>query len=203
MKTYFILFLLLISGVHVFGQSLEIMPGTERVFVDVQWLEFFEEDQKWSLFSRSRATTDYEENTNLFTGGYLNYTTKSGLGATILGRISSLGAGSDAGIHLFKANNRMMLYALASIGLSSELSYSWFSIFRFTPSLSDKMNVYSSLELFSNFGEEGHLASVQRIRLGLANKSGFQFGLGLNLSGLGKNYQNTDSNPGVFLRKQF
>lgn len=178
------------------------MPGTKRVFVDAQWLNFMDEDRKWSLFSRSRATTDYEENTNLFTGAYLNYTTKSGIGGTVLGRISSIGAGYDAGIHLFKANHKMMIYALASMALSKELGYSWFSIMRYTPSVSEQWNLYTSLELFSNFGKEGHVASVQRMRLGLS-RSGVQFGLALNLSGLGKNYHQTDSNPGVFVRKSF
>lgn len=194
--------LVLIAMQSILGQSLEIMPGTRRVFTDVQWLETFDEEQKWSLFSRSRATVDYQENTDLFSGAYLNYTADVGFGATIVGRISSRGSGADVGSHFFKANGKWMLYALASLGISKELSYSWFSIFRFTPKLSEKWKVYSSLELFSNFGEAGHIASVQRMRLGL-DRVGYQFGLGLNLSGLGKTYSVTDANPGVFIRKHF
>ena len=190
----------LISGMK--GQSLELMSGTERIFADAQWLRTLDEDKKWSLFSRTRATVDYEENTNLFTGGYLNYTTPSGIGGTILGRISSQSAGSDAGVHFFKANAEVMLFALASVELSKELSYSWFSILRFIPSLSDRWKLFTGLELFTNFGEEGHVASVQRLRLGLS-REGYQFGFGLNLSGIGKNYEETDTNPGIFIRKQF
>ena len=178
------------------------MPGTERIFVDAQWLKTFDEEQKWSLFSRSRATVDYEENTNLFVGAYLNYTTKSGFGGTLVGRISTLSAGGDAGIHYFKVKDSFLIYALASIQLQSELAYSWFSILRFTPSLSDRWKLYSSLELFSNFRSDGHVASVQRVRIGLDQK-GYQFGLAINLSGLGNDYGMTDTNPGIFLRKQF
>ena len=193
---------LVLAGIRLNGQSLEIMPGTERVFADAQWLKFFDSARKWSLFSRTRATVDYEDNTNLFSGAYLNYTTSSGVGGTVLGRISNGGAGSDVGAHLFKANDKWMLFALASVELSTELSYGWFSILRFTPSLSDRWRLYSSLELFSNFGKSGHVASVQRMRLGL-NRSGYQFGLGLNLTGIGKDYSNTDTNPGLFVRKEF
>ena len=202
MKTtsLFIIALLILSKAT--SQSLELMPGTERIFVDAQWLSTFDEDRKWSLFSRSRATTDYDENTNLFTGAYLNYTSKSGIGGTILGRISNMGAGSDAGIHLFKANGTWMIYALASVGLSSDLSYGWFSILRYTPAINDNWLLYTSLELFSNFGERGHVASVQRMRVGLS-RGGYQFGFGLNLSAFGQSYNQTDSNPGVFIRKQF
>ena len=202
MKFLYIYSLASLFSLSTLGQSLEILPGTERIFTDAQWLEVFDEEKRWSLFSRSRATVDYQDNTDLFTGAYLNYTSKMGLGATLLGRVSSRGAGSDAGSHFFKAGNQWMIYALASIALSSELSYSWFSILRFTPKLSGKWRVYSSLELFSNFEAEGHVASVQRIRVGL-DRAGFQFGLGLNLSGLGKTYSTTDSNLGVFIRKQF
>jgi hypothetical protein len=178
------------------------MAGTERIFVDAQWLETFDEEGKWSLFSRTRATVNYENKTDLFSGAYLNYTTRSGFGGTLLGRISSQGAGGDGGIHFFKASSRFIIYALASVGLDSEFSGSWFSILRFTPELSPSWKIYSSLELFSNFNSEGHVASVQRIRAGL-DKKGFQFGLALNLTGIGKGYDSQDSNPGVFIRKQF
>jgi len=184
------------------AQSFELMPGTERVFIDNQWLKSFDEKGKWSLFSRSRATVDYSENTNLFTGAYLNYTTKSGIGGTVLGRVSTLGAGGDAGIHFFKANESFLIYALASIEMQSELAYSWFSILRYTPAINSDWKVYTSLELFTNFSQGYHLASVQRIRIGLGH-SNYQFGLALNLSGLGHKYDNTDINPGIFFRKQF
>ena len=186
----------------VSAQSIEFMPGTEGVFVDVQWLRTFDKANKWSLFSRSRATVDYNEQTNLFTGAYFNYTTRSGVGGTMLGKIATSWAGGDAGVHFFKAGESFLIYALASIELRSEWAYSWFSIVRYTPALRSTWRLYSSLELFSNFNDEGHVASVQRIRIGL-DRRGYQFGLALNLSGLGHDYSTTDANPGIFLRKQF
>ena len=184
------------------AQSFELMPGTERIFVDAQWLKTFDEERKWSLFSRSRATAGYDENTDLFTGAYLNYTTKSGFGGTVVGSISSLGAGGDLGLHFFKAKESFLVYALASVDISSDFAYSWFSIVRYTPKLNEKWRLYSSLELFSNFNRDAHVSSVQRLRAGL-DRNGYQFGLALNLSGLGQDYSTTDSNPGIFFRKQF
>ncbi|MEM9329300.1 MAG: hypothetical protein AAGA85_26795 [Bacteroidota bacterium] len=178
------------------------MPGTERVFADAQWLKTLDQERKWSLFSRSRATVDYNENTNLFSGAYLNYTSSSGFGGTLVGRISSGGAGSDLGVHFFKASRTLMIYALASLELSANFGASWFSIMRYTPELGEIWRLYSSLELFSNFGSEGHNASVQRLRAGL-DRSGYQFGLGLNLAGFGNTYSMRDYNPGIFIRKQF
>ena len=201
MRRYLAIVLLFIVGEGV-AQSLELMPGTERVFADAQWLKTFDSENRWSLFSRARATADYDGNTNLFMGAYLNYTTPSGFGGTIVGRISSFEAGADAGIHFFKANSKFLIYALASVALQSDFAASWFSIMRFTPQLDDRWKLYSSLELFTRFTSEGHSASVQRIRLGVDRK-GYQFGLAANLSGLGREYETTDFNPGIFFRKQF
>lgn len=192
--------LLLISKLS--GQSLELMPGSERVFVDAQWLRTFDEQRKWSLFSRSRATVDYDEKTDLFTGAYINYTTKSGLGGSVVGRISTRSAGGDVGIHFFRAKESFLIYALASVAIDSEFAYSWFSIFRYMPEVSSQWKIYSSLELFFNFNMEGHVASVQRIRAGM-DRNGYQFGLAINLGGIGNDYGTTDTNPGIFLRKQF
>ena len=183
------------------AQSFELMTCKERIFIDAQYLNFFDEQNRVSLFSRARATAQYDEQrTDLFSGAYLNYTTKAGFGGTILGRISSTNSGVDVGIHYFKASKNFMIYALPSINLSDELLYSWFSILRFTPTLKNDWKLYSSLELFSAFGQIGHLSSVQRVRLGLDRK-GYQFGLAVNLNA--SRFSETDVNPGVFIRKQF
>ncbi len=197
-----ILIVLVLWNTEANAQSLELMPGTERIFVDVQWLKTFDQNGRWSLFSRSRATVDYEENTNLFTGAYLNYTTPSGFGGTLVGRVATTGAGGDIGGHFFKAKESFLVYTLASVTINTEFAYSWFSIVRYTPRLNDTWKVYTSLELFSNFNVDGHIASVQRLRAGV-DRQGYQFGLALNLAGLGKNYNPTDTNPGVFVRRQF
>jgi len=54
---------------NIFSQSFEIMPGTKRIFIDVQWLKSIDQEYKWTLFSRSRATSMYnsENENNLFT----------------------------------------------------------------------------------------------------------------------------------------
>lgn len=195
-------FLLVCGLLRVVGQSVELMPGSEYTFVDVQWLSRFDQSENWSFFSRTRATTVGEYETNLFTGGYLNYTTPKGIGASLVGRIATTGSGADVGIHYFKAHESWMLFALASIELSDDLSYGWFSIFRYTPSLGEKWRLYNSLELFSNFNEAGHYYSVQRLRVGVDYKR-YQFGPGIDLSAFGEGYESNPTNFGFFIRKQF
>ena len=185
------------------AQSFELMIGTEEVFVDAQYLKFFDSQKRLSLFSRARATSTYEESsTDLFTGAYLNYTTSTGLGATVLGRIASSGSGVDAGVHFFKASSRWLIYALPSININDKLLYSWFSIIRFTPRLSERWKWYFSLELYSAFNKDGHLGSVQRARAGV-DLLGYQFGAAINLAQRGVEWESATTNPGIFVRKEF
>ena len=200
MKQLFTIVLVSVSTLS-FGQSLELMVGHERLFADVQWLKFIDTDKQFSLFSRTTATVDYEYNTSLFSGAYLNYTTKVGIGGSLVGRVTGNGASTDVGLHISKGAQNWMLFGIASISLKSELEYMWFSIFRYTPPLKDDWKLYSSVELFTLFNQNTHIISVQRIRLGLDYK-GLQFGAGGNISQLGTDWVN-GTNIGGFVRKTF
>ncbi|MBO6515715.1 MAG: hypothetical protein JJ975_04110 [Bacteroidia bacterium] len=200
-STLFSCFVLLVFAPLAKAQSVELMPGSERFFLDFQALSFFDEGRHVSVFTRARATAEYREtSTDLFSGAYLNYTTSTGIGGSVIGRIASNSSGVDAGIHFFKANGTIMIFALPSVNINKDLLYSWFSIFRYTPALKNDWKLYSSLELFSAFGENGHLSSVQRIRLGLDFKRS-QFGAAINMRQ--SPFSETDINPGIFIRKQF
>ncbi|MEM9548440.1 MAG: hypothetical protein AAGA77_20820 [Bacteroidota bacterium] len=201
MKKKLLLIILSLFSFTSYAQSFELMPGRERVFMDVQYLKFLDGHNRVSLFSRTRATAEYDRySTDLFTGAYLNYTSNNGLGATVLGRISSNTSGIDIGIHYFKATASFMIYTLPSININDALLYSWFSILRWTPQLSKVWKLYSSLELFFAYDENGNLSSVQRIRIGV-DKKGYQFGFAANLSD--SRFSDQDVNPGLFIRKQF
>lgn len=195
-----VIFLMLIS-MPCLSQSLEIMAGHERIFVDAQWLKFIDTTYNWSLFSRTRSTVDYDNQTDLFSGAYLNYTLSNGVGGSLVGKIGNSGAGADVGVHIFKAKSNWMLFGLASVGLKNDLEYSWFSILRFSPTINEKWRLYTSLELFSLFGSVTHLISVQRLRLGLDDQR-IQWGVAANFTEFGKDWT-SDSNIGVFIRKSF
>ncbi|MFV1883414.1 MAG: hypothetical protein ACMZ7B_02875 [Balneola sp.] len=184
------------------SQSVELMAGTENLFVDVQWLKQFEQEPEISLFSRTRATDDYENNVNLFSGVYLSYTSTSSFGGTVVGRMSSSGSGLDTGVHFFKGGPVFLIYALASLSLVNNSGFNWFSITRFTPKINDSLNGFAGLELFSSFNLEEHQFSTQRVRAGL-EKNLFQFGFALNLSQSGDSFTSIETNPGIFFRTEF
>jgi len=183
------------------AQSLEVMVGHERVFVDSQWFRYLSDQRRWSIFSRTRATVDYDNNTDLFTGAYLNYTTTGGIGGSLIGRIGQTGGGADAGIHYLKVSKDWSNFALVSAGLKDHLEYSWFSISRYTPNLTPRTKLYTSLELFSLFRQGNHLASVQRLRVGLQIGQA-AFGAALNFAEVGAEWSGSN-NLGGFFRKSF
>lgn len=201
MRPYVLLLVAMFLSRMAGAQSLEMMVGHQGIFADVQWLEPLDEAFRWSVFSRTRATVDYDNRTSLFTGAYLNHTTRSGIGVSIVGKVGDTGGGADAGLHIFKPRKNWMLFGLASVGIKQELEYSWFSIFRFSPPISEKWKLFTGLELFTLFNRQGHAFSVQRIRLGLDFK-GYQFGLAANLSQAGKEPV-LDQNLGGFIRRSF
>jgi len=185
------------------AQSFELMAGNERIFIDAQYLKYFDDNYKWSLFSRARATTSYSEKaTDLFTAVYLNNTFKSGLGVSAVGRISSLGSGVDVGMHYLKKRKDWTIFILPSINLNDELLYSWFSIIRYEPSISDKAKLYTSYEQFSAFNGDGHITSVQRLRLGI-QKFSFIGGIAANFRESLNDFSVFDSNIGIFIKKEF
>ena len=75
---------------------------------------------------------------------------------------------------------------------------------RHTTKLSDKLNLFSQIELVNAFPSVGknNFAFTQRLRLGLKIKE-FQFGAGLDLSQLGRKDFTKTENFGGFLRYEF
>lgn len=196
----------LLGRFNIGAQSFELMLGHERVFIDAQYLKYFNNDYKWSLFSRARANTVYDKNpaTDLFTAGYLNYTIKNGIGLSVVGRISSLGKGIDLGPHFLKKLNSWKIFILPSINLNDKLLYSWFSIIKYEPKLSKNTLLYTSYEQFSAFNGQGHLTSVQRIRLAInSNRLKFIYGIAMNFRESGTDFSAFDSNIGIFIKKEF
>lgn len=198
-----ILFVTLLWLAKAFGQSIEIMPGTENVFVDVQFLKPLKQnDYRFSVFSRTRGIVDYENNANILSAAYVSYTSKPGVGFSLIGSMSSFsGASSAVGVNYLKAGKNYSVFALAAVELQNEPGYSFFSIAKYFPRISENCKGYFSLELFTLFNRFGHQISVERARLGLDYKR-LQFGLGANLDQFGEAFS-FGGNYGIFIRKEF
>ncbi|MCI5055300.1 MAG: hypothetical protein MRY83_04275 [Flavobacteriales bacterium] len=185
------------------AQSIEVMPGTENMFFDIQFLKPLQEDNyKFTVFSRTRGIVDYESNANILSAAYVSYSSKMGLGLSVIGAVNSgSGPSTAGGINILKAKKDFSIFALMAIEFEDPLGYSFFTIMRYTPLLRGDWKLYSSLELFTLFRKSGHEVSSERIRLGLDFK-GLQFGLGTNLTQFTNEFISAE-NYGVFVRKSF
>lgn len=184
------------------GQSYELMPSTEYIFADIQFLKPFDKSYRFTLFSRTRIEVDYKEQVSFFSGAYFSYTQKNGFGSTVLGRVNNAGAGGDWGIHYNRTTDTWSFFGLLAKDLTESKGYSWFSIFRYRPKINDQWRSYNSIELFTAMNGGDHGASLQRIRIGL-EKGGYQFGFGFNWLELGNSFLFINDSYGLFIRKSF
>ncbi len=179
------------------------MPGTDHLFFDIQFLKpLHNTDYRFTVFSRTRGIVNYESNANILSAAYISYTSKIGLGTSIIGAInSSNGPSTAVGLNFLKAKKAFTIFALSALEIGNPVGYSLFTIMRYTPDLKTDWKLYSSLELFTLFRNEGHQISSERIRIGLDHK-GFQFGIGGNFTQFGNGFVLLD-NYGLFIRKTF
>jgi hypothetical protein len=185
------------------AQNFELMTGTKRLFFDFKYIKIIEARPNVSLLHRTRANAEYDaQPADLFTGTYLNYSLKGGIGPSLAGRISSAGSGFDVGVHYFKASRKFFVYTLPSVQIKDEFFFSWLTFLRFSPMLNEEWVLNTSLELFTAFNSERHLKSLQRVRLG-TGKKGFLLGLAIDFVETGDSLEKVDANPGVFVQKQF
>ena len=201
-RFYLSLVVLVVALTQLSGQSVEIMPGTQQVFADVQWLRWFDDEKSLSLFSRTRATVDYSNQSDIFTGGYLNYTTSAGIGPTMVAIVGRNGAGIEGGAHYFTVSPEHVVFALVSVASADRFTLSWFSIARYLPEVSNTIRLYTSLELYARLQDFTSQVSVIRARAGISFSS-YQVGLAINTVTLDPQFSTWSVNPGVFVRREF
>lgn len=184
------------------AQSVELMPGTEYFFADVQFFKPLDKQFRTTIFHRTRVQLDYDNQSSFFTAGYFNYTTSAGFGPSLVSRLDNDGGNLDLGVHYYHEGGQATFFGLLSASLTDGGILSWFSIFRFTPPLTKTWKLYTSVELFTVLRKADHAASIQRLRLGLSHRS-YQFGLGVNLLELGNDFSFLNENYGLFVRRTF
>jgi hypothetical protein len=111
---------------------------------------------------------------------------------------------NSGGIQFAKIKKDCTIFSWLVSETLKEPNIDFFFLARYTPKLSDKLNLFSQIELVNAFStvEQNNFSFTQRFRLGLKIKE-FQFGAGLDLSQLGRNDFTITENFGGFLRYEF
>lgn len=193
----------------------EFFVGNKKTTVDIMFFKFFKNKENqisnFLFFNRNRTSIDYSmtETTNLpqfsFTEA-ISYNDKKlkGFAPVVVASIFNKGFYPKVGLQFAKIKKDFTIFSWIVSETSKETNFDFFFLGRYTPNLTEKLNLFSQIELVNVFpkAENKSFTFTQRIRLGL-NLKALQFGAGFDLIQSGRdNFINTE-NIGGFLRYEF
>lgn len=193
----------------------EILAGDNKAVLDIMFFKYFKNksksNSKFLFFNRNRASVDYKmtSSTNLPQFGFTeaisyNHEKLLGFAPVIVGQILGSGFHTKAGIQFAKIRKEMTLFAWLVSETKRQPTLDLFFLGRYTPKISDKINLFSQLELVNAIpsNNQKSFSFTQRIRLGL-KISELQFGLASDFSEIGRINFTSTSNIGAFIRYEY
>lgn len=207
--------MLLFRSIAMAQIPVEVFAGDKKATVDILFFRFIKNKEGHNsnilFFNRNRAGIDYKmtKTTNLPQFGFteaLSYNHEKLKGFALVAVVSILNKGvfPKAGVQYAKTKKSYSLFTWLVSETIKDPNIDFFLLARYSPKLTDKLSLFSQLELVNAFptAVQNNFSFTQRFRLGLKTGN-FQFGAGIDLSELGrKDYTNT-INAGGFLRYEF
>jgi hypothetical protein len=199
-----------------YGQiPVEVFAGHQKTTIDIMFFNYFKnkqmENSKFLVFNRNRASVDYEQTTttNLPQFGFteaISYIDPKlkGLAPVAVAQILNGGFYSKAGIQYVLMKKSLTLFSWVVIETTTEPNVDLFLLVRFTPAITERLNLFTQLESVNALPTEDHGMHnfIQRFRLGLKMKA-WQAGIGSDFSQSGNATYTMTNNTGVFLRYEF
>ena len=207
--------MLLLSGIAFAQTPVEVFVGHKKATFDVMFFKFFKnkegQNSKFLFFNRNRASIDYAmtKTSNLPQFGFTeaisyNHPKLKGFAPVAVVNVLSRGVYPKAGIQFAKIKKDYTIFTWAVAETLKEPTIDYFFLGRYTPKLTQKLNLFTQIELVNAFPttQQNNYSFTQRFRLGLKHKE-IQWGIGLDLSEIGRNDFIKTQNLGVFLRNEF
>lgn len=205
----------LFRGVAFAQIPVEVFAGHKKATVDIMFFKFIKNkkghNSKFLFFNRNRASIDYAmtQTTNLPQFGFTeafsyNHEKLKGFAPVVVASILNRGVYPKVGVQFAKIKKDYTIFSWVVAETLKEPNVDFFFLARYTPKLTDKLNLFSQIELVNAFPtvEKNNFTFTQRLRLGLKIKE-FQFGAGLDLTQLGRSEFTKTENLGGFLRYEF
>lgn len=212
---FVVMAMLLFRGIAFAQIPVEVFVGHKKATADIMFFKFFKnkeaQNSDWLFFNRNRASIDYTmtSSTNLPQFGFteaISYNNKKwkGFAPVAVVQILNKGVYPKVGIQFAKIKKDYTIFTWVVCETLENPNIDFFFLGRYTPKLTDKLNLFTQLELVNALPtlETNNFNFVQRLRLGLKVKE-YQFGLGADFTALGRNNFITTQNIGVFLRHEF
>lgn len=213
--TLLLMAMFLLRNIAIAQIPVEVFAGHKKTTVDVMFFKFFKnksgQASKFLFFNRNRASIDYAitQTTNLPQFGFTeavsyNHPKLKGFAPVVVVQVLNKGISPKSGIQFAKITKNYTIFSWAVSETLIKPNIDFFFLGRYTPKLTDKLNLFSQIELINSFPstQQNNLAFTQRFRLGLKLKE-FQFGAGLDLTQQGKGIFIKNQNFGVFTRYEF
>jgi hypothetical protein len=208
--------MLLFRGIAVAQIPVEVFAGHKKATVDIMFFKFIKnkegQNSKFLFFNRNRASIDYAmtDTTYLPQFGFTeafsyNHQKLKGFAPVLVASILNRGVYPKAGIQFAKVKKEYTFFTWLVTEISKEPDIDFFLLARYTPKITEKLNLFSQIELVNVFptASQNNYSFTQRLRLGLSVGELFQFGVGLDLTQLGRNDFTKTENFGGFLRYEF
>lgn len=215
-KLFFVLIaMLLIRGVAVAQIPVEVFGGHKKTTLDIMFFKYFKDksgnNSKFLFFNRNRAGIDYQMTSTSFLPQFgfteaisFNHLKLKGFAPVTVGQLVGTGVYTKAGFQFAYLKKDILIFTWLVSETKRDPTIDIFFLGRFTPKLTEKINLFSQLELINaapTMIEKNYLFT-QRIRLGLKMKA-FQFGIGADFTQSGRASFSKTENLGLFLRYEF
>lgn len=193
----------------------ELFAGHERTTVDIMFFKYFKntqgENSRWLFFNRNRASIDYRmtKTTYLPQFGFTeaisyNHAKLKGFAPVIVGQVLSWGVFPKAGIQYAHISKNITIFTWLVCETLDNPDLDYFLLFRYTPKLTDKVNLFTQVESVNAFPTVSteNLNLTQRVRLGIQLKT-YQFGAAADFNQTGNTAFTKIYNVGGFIRHEF
>lgn len=206
---------LLIGGAAMAQIPVEVFGGHARTTLDVMFFKFFRNREgnatKWLFFNRDRASIDYRMTRSSFLPQFglteaisYNHPKLHGLAPVAVVQASGAGVFPKAGVQYAYVTERLTVFTWVVCETWARPTLDAFALLRWTPHLSEKWQLFLQCEAFAGFATDAgrsHML-VQRARIGLGTKV-WRWGIGADLTELGRAPLLLTTNAGLFLRHEF
>jgi hypothetical protein len=207
--------ILLQCSVAVAQIPVELFVGDKKTTLDIMFFKFIknkeQQNTNWLFFNRNRASIDYKmtTTTDLPVFGFTqaisyNHKKLKGFAPVVVAQISNRGIYPKAGIQFFHRKKDFTFFSWVVSETLKNPNLDLFVLTRYEPRLTEKLHLFTQLELVNAFPtiKNNNFTFVQRVRLGLKIKA-FQFGAGSDFSSIGRNDFLNTINIGGFIRYEF
>ena len=193
----------------------EVFGGHKKTTFDLMFFKFFKnkkaENSKFLFFNRNRVSFDYRQTSTTYLPVFgfteavsYNHPKLKGFAPVLVAQVSNAGIFPKAGIQYFRRKNNLTLFSWIVSEMKERPGIDLFVLTRYEPKLTEKLNLFTQLELINAFPTEAasNVNLFQRVRIGLKLKE-WQFGAGADFNEFGKTAFTQTSNIGGFLRHEF